>query len=74
MSHHWFNRQEVLEKAKDRYHNDGGKEKAAEYYIPDKVFIKQKAKNKDRKLSQDEKEAKNEYSWNRYKNMKENID
>ena len=62
MSHHWFNRQEVLEKAKDRYHNDSGKEKAAEYYIPDKVFIKQKAKNKYRKLSQDEKEAKNEYS------------
>ena len=45
MSHYWFNRQEVLEKAKDRYHNDGGKEKAAGYYIPDKVFIKQKAKS-----------------------------
>ena len=62
MSHYWFNRQEVLEKAKDRYHNDVGKEKAAEYYIPDKVVIKQKAKNKYRKLSQDEKELKNECS------------
>ena len=25
MSRYWFNRQELLEKAKDRYHNGGGK-------------------------------------------------
>ena len=29
MSYYWFNAQELLEKAKDRYHNCGGKEKAA---------------------------------------------
>ena len=32
MSYYWFNRQELLQKAKDRYHNCGDKEKAAEYY------------------------------------------
>ena len=25
MSYYWFNRQELLQKAKDKYHNDGGK-------------------------------------------------
>ena len=29
MSYYWFNTQELLEKAKDRYHNCGSKEKAA---------------------------------------------
>ena len=33
MSCHWLNRQGLLEKAKDRYHNSSGKEKASEYYI-----------------------------------------
>ena len=33
MSYYWFNRQELLEKAKDKYQNGGGKEKAAEYYL-----------------------------------------
>ena len=30
MSYYWFNRQELLQKAKEKYDN-GGKEKAAEY-------------------------------------------
>ena len=33
MSHYLFNRQEILRKAKDRYHNCGGKEEAAKYYL-----------------------------------------
>ena len=33
MSYYWFNRQESLQKGKDRYHNYGGKEKPAEYYL-----------------------------------------
>ena len=33
MSYYWFNRKELLQKAKDRYDNGGGKEKAAEYYL-----------------------------------------
>ena len=31
MSYYWFNREEVLQKAKEKYGNGGGKEKAAEY-------------------------------------------
>ena len=32
MSYYWFNRQELLRKARDRYHNCGGEEKAVKYY------------------------------------------
>ena len=32
MSYYWFNREELLQKAKTKYHNKGGKEKAAKYY------------------------------------------
>ena len=36
MSYYWFNRQEILQKAKERYSN----EKAAEYYAENKEAIK----------------------------------
>ena len=42
MSYYWFNRQELLQKAKKKYDNDG-KEKAAEYYQENKDVIKEKA-------------------------------
>ena len=32
----FFNRQELLQKEKDKYHNYGEKEKAAEYYLKNK--------------------------------------
>ena len=32
MSYYLFNRKELLEKAYDKYHNDGEKEKVAKYY------------------------------------------
>ena len=38
MSYYWFNRQEILQKAKERY----SKEKAAEYYLQNKKAIKVK--------------------------------
>ena len=41
MSYYWFNRQEILEKAKDRYF----KEKGVEYYLKNKEAIKEKSKN-----------------------------
>ena len=37
MSHYWFNRQEILQKAKERY----SKEKVAEYYLQNKEAIKE---------------------------------
>ena len=41
MSYYWFNRQEILQKAKERY----SKEKTAEYYLQNKEAIKEKSKN-----------------------------
>ena len=74
MSYNWFNRKELLQKAKGRYHNVGGKEKAAEYYLKNRGFNKKNANNKYRSLSEEEeKEAKREYQRNRYKNMKEKL-
>ena len=70
MGYYWFNRQELLQKAKDKYHNCGDKEKAAEYYLKNKDVIKEKTNDKYRSLSEKEKEAKKEYGKNRYKNMK----
>ena len=59
MSYYQFNRQKVLQKAKDTYHNCGRKEKAAEHYIPNKAFFlkKKEAKNKKCNLSEYEKNS-----------------
>ena len=32
MSYYWFNRENLLKNTWDRYHNKGGKQKAAECY------------------------------------------
>ena len=65
MSYYWFNRQ-LLQKAKEKYDN-GGKEKAANYYQANKDAIKEKVNSKYKDLPEEEKEAKKEYSKNRYK-------
>ena len=39
MSYYWFNRQEILPKAKERY----SKEKGAEYYLKNKKAINEKS-------------------------------
>ena len=70
MSLYRFNRQELLQKVKDRYHNGGGKKESTEYYIANKDVLKEKAKKKYKNLSQEEKEAKRDSSQNRYKNIK----
>ena len=41
MRYYWFNRQEILQKAKERY----SKEKAAEYYMQNKEVIKKVKKS-----------------------------
>ena len=41
MSYYWFNRQEILQKANEKY----SKEKAAENYLQNKEAIKEKSKN-----------------------------
>ena len=58
MSCYWFNRQKLLEKAKGRYHNRGGKENASEYYISNKDVIKEKPNSKVQKLVRRKKRSK----------------
>ena len=72
MSYYWFNRKELLQKAKDRYHNGGGKKEAGDYDIGNKDVFLKKANGKYKHLSGKEEEAKQEYSRNRYKNMEKN--
>ena len=38
MSYYWFDRQEFVQKAKNKYDNCGGKEKAAEYYLKKRCY------------------------------------
>ena len=60
MKYYWFDAQELFQKAKYKYHNCGGKEKAAEYYLKNKdsSVIKEKVNNKHRNLSEEEKKQK----------------
>ena len=48
MSYYWCNRQEILQKAKERY----CKEKAAEYYQQNKEVIKEKSRNRYKNMSE----------------------
>ena len=57
MNYYWFNRKEILQKAKEKY----SKEKAAEYYKQNKEAIKEKVKECYKNLSQEEKDKNKEY-------------
>ena len=37
MSYYWYNRQELLQKAKEKYDNCGEKEKSAECFLVNKM-------------------------------------
>ena len=65
MSYHWFNRQEILLKAKEKY----SKEKAAEYYVQNKEVIKDKLRNRHKNLSEEEKNKIKEYQKKRYQEL-----
>ena len=65
MSYYQFNREKILQKAEKKYHNSGGKEKATEYFKTINDVLKEKARNRYRNLSEEEKKAKKEYSKNR---------
>ena len=58
MSYYWFDRKKILKNAKDKYHNKGGKKKAAKYYIANREVLKENARNKYRNLSEKEKDKK----------------
>ena len=72
MSYYGFNRDELLQKAKEKYDN-GGKEMAAKCYQANKDVIKEKPNSKYKNLREEEKEAKRRYSKNRYNKMKEKL-
>ena len=65
MSYYWFNRQEILQKVKERY----SKEKAAKHYLKNKEAIKEKSKNRCKNLSQEEKDKIKEYQRKRYQQL-----
>ena len=52
MNYYWFKRQEILQKAKERY----SKEKAAEYYLKNKEAIEEKSRECYKNISQEEKD------------------
>ena len=51
MNHYWFNNQEILHEAKEKY----SKEKAAEYYVQTKEAIKERSRERYKNLSQEKK-------------------
>ena len=55
--YYWFNRQEILQKAKEIY----SKEKAAEHCKPNKEAIKETSKERSKNLSQEEKDQSKYY-------------
>ena len=57
MNYCWFSRQEILQKAKEKY----SKEKAAEYYLKNKEAIKEKSRKRYKNLSQEQKGKIKEY-------------
>ena len=65
MSYYQFDRQEILQKAKEKY----SKEKAVEYYLKKKEAIKEKARNRYRNLSEEEKNKIKEYQKKKYQEL-----
>ena len=58
MSYYWFNRKKLLKNAWDKYHNKGGKQKAAKYYAANQKVLRQDARDKYKNLSEKEKDKK----------------
>ena len=64
MSCYQFNRQEILQKAKERY----SKEKAAVYYLQNKEALKEKARHCYKNLSEEKSKIK-EYQKKKYQEL-----
>ena len=65
MSYYWFNRQEILQKEKEKY----SKEKATEYYAQNKEAIKENSRERSKNLSQEEKDKINEHQRKKYEEL-----
>ena len=66
MSYYWFNRKEILQKAKERY----SKEKVDENYLQNKEAIKEKSKNRYKILSKEEKDEIKEHQRKKHQQLK----
>ena len=65
MAYYWYNWQEILQKAKERYFE----EKAAEYYLQNKEAIKEKSTQHYKNLSEKEKDKIKKYQKKRYQEL-----
>ena len=65
MNYYRFNRQEILQKAKENY----SKEEAAEYYKQNKEAIKEKLRERYKNLSQEEKGKITGYQKKKYQEL-----
>ena len=65
MNYYWFNRQEIFQKAKEKY----SKEKAADYYAQNKEAIKETSIERYKNLSEEEKDKIKEYQRKKYQGL-----
>ena len=65
MNYYWFNRKEILQKAKEEY----SKEKAAEYYKQNNEAMKEKSREHYKNLSQEQKDKIKEYQRKKYQEL-----
>ena len=65
MSYYWFNKQEILQKAKERY----SKEKTAECYAQNKEIIKEISRGRYKNMSQERKDQIKEYQRKRHQKL-----
>ena len=72
MSYYIKNKEILLEKAYDKYHNKSGKERAKKYYQANKEQIKKKERLKYWFMPENEKEIVRKRSLYRYYKMKFN--
>ena len=68
--YYWFNRKGLLKKAYDKYHNKGGKEKAALYYKKTQRNNKKIEKDRYRSMADIERNEKTRKSLERYYKLK----
>ena len=66
MSSYCFNREKILKKTWDKYHNKGGKQKAAKYYAANQNILREDARNKYKNLSEKENNKKRKHQRERY--------
>ena len=65
MSYYQFNRQDILQKAKEKY----SKAKVAEYYLQNKEALKEEVRDHYRNLPEEEKNKIKEYQKKKYQEL-----